>query len=148
MMLFFELNCVSNSISFVLPAFIREANSSDFKKSLFTLNNPFLMTKEVSRQSLSPALTVTRTLVSLCKKPSMGMTYSFKPLLKASSFSLALAERHAADAPKIETHKETKEIIIAIKSDFIFFLRVLGLDFCQTTQILPSTPETNFMRMG
>ena len=28
------------------------------------------------------------------------------------------------------------------------FLRVLGLDFCLTAQILPSTPETNFVRMG
>ncbi len=28
-----------------------------------------------------------------------------------------------------------------------FFLRVLGLDFCLTAQILPSTPETSFVRM-
>lgn len=30
----------------------------------------------------------------------------------------------------------------------LIFLRVLGLDFCLTAQILPSTPETNFVRMG
>ncbi|WP_418304653.1 hypothetical protein [Parasutterella excrementihominis] len=30
---------------------------------------------------------------------------------------------------------------------FQVFLRVLGLDFCLTAQILPSTPETNFVRM-
>lgn len=29
-----------------------------------------------------------------------------------------------------------------------FFLRVLGLDFCLTAQILPNAPETNFVRMG
>lgn len=34
------------------------------------------------------------------------------------------------------------------RSNFHFFLRVLGLDFCLTAQILPSTPETNFVRMG
>ena len=148
MMLFAELNCVSNSISFVLPAFRREAKSSDFKNSLFTLNNPFFMTIDVSRQSLSPALTVTRTLVSVCRKPSMCMTYSFRPLLKANSSSLALAVRHDAQAAKTETHKEMQDITIAIKSGFNFFLRVLGLDFCLTAQILPSTPETNFVRMG
>lgn len=32
------------------------------------------------------------------------------------------------------------------RSNFHFFLRVLGLDFCLTAQILPSTPETNFVR--
>ena len=127
MMLFSELNSVSNSISFVVLAFIREANCSDFLKSLFTLNNPFLMTKDVSRQSLSPA---------------------FRPRLKASSSSLALAVRHEALAAKIEMHTEINDKTIAIKSCFNFFLRVLGLDFCLTAQILPSTPETNFVRMG
>ena len=33
------------------------------------------------------------------------------------------------------------------RSKLHFFLRVLGLDFCLTAQILPSTPETNFVRM-
>lgn len=33
------------------------------------------------------------------------------------------------------------------RSNFHFFLRVLGLDFCLTAQILPSTPETSFVRM-
>ena len=147
MMLFSELNSVSNSISFVVLAFIREANCSDFLKSLFTLNNPFLMTKDVSRQSLSPALTVTRTLVSGCRKPSIGITYSFRPRLKASSSSLALAVRHEALAAKIEMHTEINDKTIAIKSCFNFFLGVLGLDFCLTAQILPSTPETSFVRM-
>lgn len=41
MMLFSELNIVSISISFVVLAFIREANCNDFLKSLFTLNKPF-----------------------------------------------------------------------------------------------------------
>lgn len=121
MMLFSELNSVSNSISFVVLAFIREANCSDFLKSLFTLNNPFLMTKDVSRQSLSPALTVTRTLVSGCRKPSIGITYSFRPRLKASSSSLALAVRHEALAAKIEMHTEINDKTIAIKSCFNFF---------------------------
>lgn len=33
------------------------------------------------------------------------------------------------------------------RSKLHFFLRVLGLDFCLTAQILPSTPETSFVRM-
>lgn len=33
------------------------------------------------------------------------------------------------------------------RSKLHFFLRVLGLDFCLIAQILPSTPETNFVRM-
>lgn len=136
MMLFSELNIVSISISFVVLAFIREANCNDFLKSLF-----------ISRQSLSPALTVTRTLVSGCKKPSIGITYSFRPRLKASSSSLALAVRHEALAAKIEMHTEINDKTIAIKSCSNFLLRVLGLDFCLTAQILPSTPETNFVRM-
>lgn len=37
MMLFSELNIVSISISFVVLAFIREANCNDFLKSLFTI---------------------------------------------------------------------------------------------------------------
>lgn len=147
MMLFSELNIVSISISFVVLAFIREANCSDFLKSLFTLNNPFFTAIDISRQSLSPALTVTRTLVSGCRKPSIGITYSFRPRLKASSYSLALAERHAADAPKTEMHTEINDKTIAIKSCSNSLLRVLGLDFCLTAQILPSTLETNFVRM-
>lgn len=145
MMLFSELNIVSISISFVVLAFIREANCSDFLKSLFKLNNPFFTAIDISRQSLSPALTVTRTLG--CRKPSIGITYSFRPRLKASSSSLALAVRHEALAAKIEMHTEINDKTIAIKSYFNFFLRVLGLDFCLTAQILPSTPETNFVRM-
>lgn len=140
MMLFSELNIVSISISFVVLAFIREANCNDFLKSLFTLNKPFFTAIDISRQSLSPALTVTRTLVSGCKKPSIGITYSFRPRLKASSSSLALAA-------KIEMHTEINDKTIAIKSCSNFLLRVLGLDFCLTAQILPSTPETNFVRM-
>lgn len=147
MMLFSELNIVSISISFVVLAFIREANCSDFLKSLFKLNNPFFTAIDISRQSLSPALTVTRTLVSGCRKPSIGITYSFRPRLKASSSSLALAVRHEALAAKIEMHTEINDKTIAIKSYFNFLLRVLGLDFCLTAQILPSTPETNFVRM-
>lgn len=147
MMLSSELNIVSISISFVVLAFIREANCSDFLKSLFKLNNPFFTAIDISRQSLSPALTVTRTLVSGCRKPSIGITYSFRPRLKASSFSLALAVRHEALAAKIEMHTEINDKTIAIKSYFNFLLRVLGLDFCLTAQILPSTPETNFVRM-
>ena len=140
MMLFSELNIVSISISFVVLAFIREANCNDFLKSFFTAI-------DISRQSLSPALTVTRTLVSGCKKPSIGITYSFRPRLKASSSSLALAVRHEALAAKIEMHTEINDKTIAIKSCSNFLLRVLGLDFCLTAQILPSTPETNFVRM-
>lgn len=147
MMLFSELNIVSISISFVVLAFIREANCSDFLKSLFKLNNPFFTAIDISRQSLSPALTVTRTLVSGCRKPSIGITYSFRPRLKASSSSLALAVRHEALAAKIEMHTEINDKTIAIKSYFNFLLRVLGLDFCLTAQILPSTPETSFVRM-
>lgn len=147
MMLFSELNIVSISISFVVLAFIREANCSDFLKSLFKLNNPFFTAIDISRQSLSPALTVARTLVSGCRKPSIGITYSFRPRLKASSSSLALAVRHEALAAKIEMHTEINDKTIAIKSYFNFLLRVLGLDFCLTAQILPSTPETNFVRM-
>ena len=139
MMLFSELNIVSISISFVVLAFIREANCNDFLKSLFTLNKPFFTAIDISRQSLSPALTVTRTLVSGCKKP--------RPRLKASSSSLALAVRHEALAAKIEMHTEINDKTIAIKSCSNFLLRVLGLDFCLTAQILPSTPETNFVRM-
>lgn len=146
MMLFSELNIVSISISFVVLAFIREANCNDFLKSLFTLNKPFFTAIDISRQSLSPALTV-RTLVSGCKKPSIGITYSFRPRLKASSSSLALAVRHEALAAKIEMHTEINDKTIAIKSCSNFLLRVLGLDFCLTAQILPSTPETNFVRM-
>ena len=145
MMLFSELNIVSISISFVVLAFIREANCNDFLKSLFTLNKPFFTAIDISRQSLSPALTVTRTLVSGCKKPSIGITYSFRPRLKASSSSLALAVRHEALAAKM--HTEINDKTIAIKSCSNFLLRVLGLDFCLTAQILPSTPETNFVRM-
>lgn len=144
MMLFSELNIVSISISFVVLAFIREANCNDFLKSLF---KPFFTAIDISRQSLSPALTVTRTLVSGCKKPSIGITYSFRPRLKASSSSLALAVRHEALAAKIEMHTEINDKTIAIKSCSNFLLRVLGLDFCLTAQILPSTPETNFVRM-
>lgn len=147
MMLFSELNIVSISISFVVLAFIREANCSAFLKSLFKLNNPFFTAIDISRQSLSPALTVARTLVSGCRKPSIGITYSFRPRLKASSSSLALAVRHEALAAKIEMHTEINDKTIAIKSYFNFLLRVLGLDFCLTAQILPSTPETNFVRM-
>lgn len=147
MMLFSEFNIVSISISFVVLAFIREANCNDFLKSLFTLNKPFFTAIDISRQSLSPALTVTRTLVSGCKKPSIGITYSFRPRLKASSSSLALAVRHEALAAKIEMHTEINDKTIAIKSCSNFLLRVLGLDFCLTAQILPSTPETNFVRM-
>lgn len=112
-----------------------------------SLNNPFFTAIDISRQSLSPALTVTRTLVSGCRKPSIGITYSFRPRLKASSSSLALAVRHEALAAKIEMHTEINDKTIAIKSYFNFLLRVLGLDFCLTAQILPSTPETNFVRM-
>lgn len=147
MMLFSELNIVSISISFVILAFIREANCSDFLKSLFKLNNPFFTAIDISRQSLSPALTVTRTLVSGCRKPSIGITYSFRPRLKASSSSLALAVRHEALAAKIDIHTEINDKTIAIKSYFNFLLRVLGLDFCLTAQILSSTPETSFVRM-
>lgn len=147
MMLFSKFNSVSNSISFVLLAFIREANCSDFTNSLFILNNPFFMAIDISRQSLSPALTVTRTLVSGCRNPSTGITYSFSPLLKANSSSLALVLRHEAHAAEIETHKEIQEITIAIKSGFNFFLRVLRLDSYLSTRILPSTPETKFVRI-
>lgn len=76
---------------------------------------------DISRQSLSPALTVTRTLVSGCKKPSIGITYSFRPRLKASSSSLALAVRHEALAAKIEMHTEINDKTIAIKSCSIFY---------------------------
>ena len=148
MMLFSELNIVSISISFVVLAFIREANCNDFLKSLFTLNTAFFTAIDISSQSLSPALTVTRTRVSGCRKPSIGITYSFRPRLKASSSSLALAVRHEALAAKIEMHTEINDKTIAIKSYFNFLLRVLGLDFCLTAQILSSTSETNFVRMG
>lgn len=122
MMLFSELNIVSISISFVVLAFIREANCNDFLKSLFTLNKPFFTAIDISRQSLSPALTVTRTLVSGCKKPSIGITYSFRPRLKASSSSLALAVRHD------EKYDDRGQIIIERGQFFKTYLYGAGYD--------------------